>query len=298
MCSSMRIWMQPSRISLARVRCHSFCTVGGAADVRSDSNGPENEKADACGARGYHGEMFIDPPWLSTTVRGCNESDTSTLVSSMHAIITNHYFLPKLIIPEAYRALPSYALSILKSKPIKGLSRRVILGLDLTELGIDVHVSSDVRNYYAHRISSMGTRSLMHHIYPRLLALHDLDDETALPDASGKIAIPSTMRNGHFFMEANGIYLIGIPHLLPWCLICFHSFPADNEESMIFWIGSSASPQLLNDLFGVDDVMNIDPHMVRTPQRASLLRSDLPCVLRSTSFHHLIPGLPSKFETY
>lgn len=40
-------------------------------------------------------------------------------------------------------------------------------------------------------------------------------------------------------------------------------YPADNEEMMIFWIGTSASPQLLKDLFGVDDIEALSPYMVR-----------------------------------
>jgi protein transport protein SEC24 len=57
----------------------------------------------------------------------------------------------------------------------------------------------------------------VHYLYPRLVALHDLDSEIALPQmveiSEGtvieKIRMPSCMRNSHHFMEANGVYLIG-----------------------------------------------------------------------------------------
>ena len=71
---------------------------------------------------------------------------------------------------------------------------------------------------------SMSPRDLIYFLYPRLLALHDLDDQIALPFAvedavDGEtqspmaripISMPSCMRNGHYFMEAGGIYLIGM----------------------------------------------------------------------------------------
>lgn len=63
----------------------------------------------------------------------------------------------------------------------------------------------------------MTPRTLIHYLYPRLLALHDLDDQIALPrlveNEDGvkveKILMPSCMRDSYYFMEAGGIYLIG-----------------------------------------------------------------------------------------
>lgn len=57
----------------------------------------------------------------------------------------------------------------------------------------------------------------MHYLYPRLLALHDLDDRIALPQivtnedgtTIEKTLMPFCMRDSYFFMEAGGIYLIG-----------------------------------------------------------------------------------------
>lgn len=91
-------------------------------------------------------------------------------------------------------------------------------------------VSADVRNYYIHRMLSMSPRDLIYFLYPRLLALHDLDDQIALPFAvedtvNGEmqapmeqtpISMPSCMRNGHYFMESGGIYLIGMSFLFHW----------------------------------------------------------------------------------
>lgn len=56
---------------------------------------------------------------------------------------------------------------------------------------------------------------------------------------------------------------------------------------MIFWVGASTSPQILLDLFGVDDVHAVDAHMVsRTPLRPKPLSSSV-----VSCFQHALPSL-------
>ncbi|KAF4564514.1 COPII coat Sec23p-Sfb3p heterodimer component [Pleurotus pulmonarius] len=158
----------------------------------------------------------------------------------------------QLVIPEVFKGFPALTLAILKCKPLKGIAS----------------VSSDVRNYYAHRMRSMGVRELVQYLYPRMMALHDLDDTIALPNPNtGEICWPSMMRNSHLFMQANGIYLI------------------DNEEAMILWIGASVSPQLLLDLLGVDDVYKVDPQTTKLPVRDSLLSTQVRNILANRRLH-------------
>jgi len=54
-------------------------------------------------------------------------------------------------------------------------------------------------------------------------------------------------------MAANGVYLI------------------DNGEVMMIWVGNSVSPQVLLDLFGVDDINSVDPRMSVLPELGSTL---------------------------
>ncbi|KAI0075537.1 sec24-like protein [Panus rudis PR-1116 ss-1] len=158
----------------------------------------------------------------------------------------------QLIIPEAFKALPMYTLAMFKSKPLKARN-----------------VTSDVRNYWIHKLMSMPTRGIMFHLYPRLLALHDLDDRIALPQTyeatteNGEtetveiMEMPSLMRDSYLFMESGGLYLI------------------DNEELMVMWIGMNTSPQIFKDVFGVEELTEINRNLTEPPLIESTLSTQI-----------------------
>ncbi|KAG8926225.1 COPII coat Sec23p-Sfb3p heterodimer component [Tulasnella sp. 418] len=137
----------------------------------------------------------------------------------------------QLILPESYKFLASLGNSIIKTKAIKGSP-----------------VSSDVRSLDRHRILSMGVASLMTYLYPHVVAIHDLADHVGYPNANGKLALPWYMPASYEWMVADGAYLM------------------DNGAVTILWIGSSVSPQILRDLFDVEDWEDLGPSVSRLPE--------------------------------
>jgi protein transport protein SEC24 len=141
------------------------------------------------------------------------------------------------ILPEALKLLPIYALSILKTKAIKGGT-----------------VASDVRVYHAHKLASLGVAATAIYLYPRVVAIHDLDDTAATYDPdSGGLILPSFMRASYLGMQSNGCYVI------------------DNGDMTVLWVGGGVSTQILLDLFGFDAWDHIGPHMGTLPKLDTLL---------------------------
>ncbi|EJC98563.1 uncharacterized protein FOMMEDRAFT_113703 [Fomitiporia mediterranea MF3/22] len=162
----------------------------------------------------------------------------------------------QLILPEAFKLLPLYILALHKNRSLRAHN-----------------VPADLRNYFSQRLLSMSVRSILYHLYPRFLALHDLIDTIALPvdykdgdpaltfETDGTqlrgLQLPSLMRNTFTGMLSDGLYLI------------------DNEEVMVLWIGSGVSSQILIDLFGVESPHDVDPTINRLPERPSRLSTQI-----------------------
>ncbi|MBW0489090.1 hypothetical protein O181_028805 [Austropuccinia psidii MF-1] len=138
----------------------------------------------------------------------------------------------QLILPESYKLFPLYALGLMKTKALKG-----------------GNVSSDVRTHYMRNLKSMAVAPTLLMLYPRMISLHRLADEVAELKVNGKLKLPSLMRASYLRMEPDGMYLI------------------ENGDVMIVWIGSGVSGKLLEDLFAVESLEELDPQkFLRLPK--------------------------------
>ncbi|GAA5838242.1 hypothetical protein JCM11251_003439 [Rhodosporidiobolus azoricus] len=146
----------------------------------------------------------------------------------------------QLILPESFKLFPLYALALMKTKALKG--------------GV---VASDVRTWAMRQLKGTGVPSTVRMLYPRMLAVHLFTDEIGFPDERGQLVLPPSMRTSYSRMEPHGAYLV------------------ETGERAILWLGQAVSPQILQDVYGVENLDELDTRMTTLPVLPTLLSAQL-----------------------
>ena len=143
-------------------------------------------------------------------------------------------------IPENLQLLPVYTLAMMKNVAFRG--------------GTDVHPDERVCAQY--QLNSMWVDQSRDFMYPRMFSIHDMSGSVGLPfdghedgsdvQVSGResILLPQVVNLTCERLSSDGIFLL------------------DNGMQMTLWIGSGANPNLLNSLFGVSSLENVDMNQV------------------------------------
>ncbi len=127
----------------------------------------------------------------------------------------------------------------------------------------------------------MSLPRAMTFLYPRMFAIHDLPQHVGfVNEKNGRLELPAFLRASYSYMVADGGYVLcesidverieglrGAPCRIDTDSHC----STGNGEIVILWLGSAVSPQILNDLYGVDDLDQIDTRIVSL-SRTSLIQ--------------------------
>ncbi|ODV63454.1 COPII subunit SEC24, partial [Ascoidea rubescens DSM 1968] len=101
-------------------------------------------------------------------------------------------------------------------------------------------VPSDHRAAALNFLGSAPLPKLIKNIYPSIYSLHNMEDECGLVDENTEtIIMPNSVNATAVTLERFGLYLI------------------DNACELFLWVGGEAVPQLIQDVFGIEDISNI-----------------------------------------
>lgn len=164
----------------------------------------------------------------------------------------------QLVLPEHLKEFGMYMLCLLKSRPLKAGAE-----------------PSDRRTHDMRMIRSMGAPELSIYLYPRIFALHSLNEQVRLlrpagqrlrgesssltehdcasqdcfPNSEGHLVVPPTIRASFLRIEEGGAYLL------------------DNGQTPLLWFHARTSPNLVSDLFGerFTSLASLDPLISSLP---------------------------------
>jgi len=111
----------------------------------------------------------------------------------------------------------------------------------------------------------MGPAELSLYLYPRMIALHNLDPSEGFADENGHLKVPHAIRASFGQVEEGGAYLV------------------DNGQILLLWLHAQVSPNFLEDLFGegVNSLQAVDPNLNELP----VLETHLNAQVRNVLLH-------------
>ncbi|KAL8783108.1 MAG: hypothetical protein Q9213_004865 [Squamulea squamosa] len=122
----------------------------------------------------------------------------------------------QLVLPEHLKEFGMYILGLLKSRAFKA-----------------GHEPSDRRTHTMRFLKSASPLELSLFLYPRIVPLHSLPDNSCFPDPeTGHLVVPPCLRASFGRIEDGGAYLV------------------DDGQICLLWLHEHVSPNLLEDLFG------------------------------------------------
>ncbi|KAI8910290.1 Sec23/Sec24 trunk domain-containing protein [Gorgonomyces haynaldii] len=139
----------------------------------------------------------------------------------------------QLILPESLKLLPLYTLAVLKSRALRGGKM----------------VPSDQRVYTMRLLNSLGIAEHANYLYPRFYNISIHDPTVGVMNEHGLLQLPPLLRCSAARLSPSGIYL------------------AENGRHLFLWIGAAASQDLIRDLFGVEQLGQIDSRSNHLPTR-------------------------------
>ncbi|OMJ26584.1 Protein transport protein Sec24C [Smittium culicis] len=134
----------------------------------------------------------------------------------------------QLILPEAYKLLPIYILSMIKSPAFRS--------------GTNVQIDNRVFNMLL--FNTMNVYQSIRYFYPRIAPIHEIYSA----EGESNQVLPPLVRASYSLLNSQGVYLL-----------------QTNSPVLILWIGRQTEPSVLNSIFGVSSVEQINPIMTQLP---------------------------------
>eukprot|EP00049_Salpingoeca_infusionum_P017496 m.353204 g.353204 ORF g.353204 m.353204 type:complete len:801 (+) comp16706_c0_seq1:2-2404(+) len=170
----------------------------------------------------------------------------------------------QLLVPDSLKIMPLLANALLRSDAFR----------------LDASITHDQRVYAMTLFRIMPLWEQFDFIYPRLYAMHSLGENIGVRDERNRLQLPPLLQLSSEKLERAGIFLL------------------DTSQNIYLLVGSGCSPQMLKDVFDVEQIEEIDTQMAALPKTGGYLNQRFRAILAGLqALHTRFPPLKVIPET-